>query len=131
MTHTAACYQPPEKNLAYEKDAVALPLERLRVDMVGQVYYFLVNEIVRIEAASSYSRLFFNNGKSVLVTRVLCRFEELLSGSGFIRVHRGHLINRNYILSCRSGTVSKICLMNGEEIPLAKRKRTVFRTVLG
>ncbi|MEQ1767700.1 MAG: hypothetical protein ABL859_09765, partial [Methylotenera sp.] len=38
----------------------------------------LFNEIVRIEASSNYSKLFFNNGKTLVVAKVLHWFEDQL-----------------------------------------------------
>jgi len=52
-----------------------------------------VNEIVRCEGERNYSRVFFADGSSVLVSRTLLDFDNLLVPHGFFRIHRSHLIN--------------------------------------
>src|SRR4029078_1531487 len=52
-----------------------------------------INSIVRIDAIHNYSKLFLNNGRSVVVSKVLKRMEALLEGKGFERIHRSHLVN--------------------------------------
>jgi len=52
-----------------------------------------VNEIVRCEGERNYSRVFFANGSSILVSRTLLDFDNLLVSHGFFRIHRSHLIN--------------------------------------
>jgi two-component system LytT family response regulator len=52
-----------------------------------------VNDIVRCEGERNYSRVFFANGTSVLVSRTLLDFDNMLVPHGFFRIHRSHLIN--------------------------------------
>lgn len=86
--------------------------------------------IVRIEANSNYSKLFFSNGKSLVVAKVLHWFETILAqapvaegGNDFIRIHRTHIVNKRFIQCYYSG---KVKLSNGEMIDVAKRKKTYF-----
>jgi len=51
-----------------------------------------VKDIVRCEGERNYSRIFFTNGNSVLVSRTLLEFDNLLAPHGFFRIHRSHLI---------------------------------------
>jgi len=52
-----------------------------------------VNDILRCEGERNYSRIFFKNGTSVLVSRTLLDFDNLLVSHGFFRIHRSHLIS--------------------------------------
>lgn len=56
-----------------------------------------VNEIIRAEANDNYTNIYLKNGKSFLVSKTLKHFDELLSEFDFIRVHKSHLINLQYI----------------------------------
>lgn len=51
-----------------------------------------VSDIIRCEGERNYSRVFFKNGSSVLVSRTLLDFDNLLVTHGFFRIHRSHLI---------------------------------------
>jgi two-component system, LytTR family, response regulator len=85
-----------------------------------------VDSIIRIEAISNYSKLYFANGKSLVVAKVLVWFEKQLVGQGFLRPHRTHLVNRIYISSYVNGNGGCINLHNGDMIEVSKRKKTGF-----
>ncbi len=52
-----------------------------------------IKDIVRCEGERNYSRVYFRNGKSILVSRTLLEFDNLLVPHGFYRIHRSHLVN--------------------------------------
>ena len=52
-----------------------------------------VKDIVRCEGERNYSRIFFTTGNSVLVSRTLLEFDNMLAPHGFFRIHRSHLIS--------------------------------------
>jgi len=67
-----------------------------------------VKDIIRCEGERNYSRVFFKNGTSVLVSRTLLDFDNLLVSHGFFRIHRSHLIslkNVNRYLKTDGGMV--------------------------
>ena len=52
-----------------------------------------VKDILRCEGERNYSRIFFKDGTSLLVSRTLLDFDNLLVSHGFFRIHRSHLIS--------------------------------------
>jgi two-component system, LytTR family, response regulator len=88
------------------------------------------NVLVRVEAISNYSKLFFANGKSLVVAKLLSYFEEQLSDTHFVRLHRSHLVNIRYIRSYDRSQSAEVTLVNNEILTVAKRKRTEFRRAL-
>jgi two-component system LytT family response regulator len=86
------------------------------------------NFVVRIEASSNYSRLFFANGKTLIVAKALRWFEQRINMQLFLRIHRTHLVNKNFINSYVNSHAVQVCMLNGERIQVAKRKRA---SVLG
>lgn len=94
-----------------------------------------INEIVRIEALSNYSKLFFANNKTLVVAKVLRWFEErlampshpaVLPADTFLRIHRKHLVNTTFIRQYLSGKGGKIELSSGERFDVSKRKKSDF-----
>ena len=85
--------------------------------------------IIRIEASSSYSKLFLTGGRTMVVTIVLKSLEEKLLGKGFVRVHRSHLINTACIQAYNTSNM-KIVLRNNEEIVISRRRSTDIRKKL-
>lgn len=85
-----------------------------------------VHSIIRVQSISNYSKLFFQNGKTLVVAKVLRWFEERLSEHRFMRIHRTHLVNGGYLRTYSSNNTVEIELMNGEKFTVARRKRNVF-----
>jgi two-component system LytT family response regulator len=56
-----------------------------------------VEDIVRCEAGGSYTIIFFANKKTITACKTLGEYEEELKPYGFVRIHRKHLINVQYI----------------------------------
>jgi two-component system LytT family response regulator len=105
------------KKLYRSERKIALP-ERKGLQLIPYA------EILRIEARSSYSRIYFSNGATLVVAKVLRWFETQLDANSFIRIHRAHLINRDYINQYSQG---KILLNNGVWLDVSRRKRTSFQ----
>jgi two-component system LytT family response regulator len=85
-----------------------------------------------VEAISNYSKLFFSNGKTLVVAKILAWFENLLESRGFVRLHRSHLVNRAFIKSICHRKTQVAVLLNNEEVSVAKRKKqAVKRALLG
>lgn len=78
-----------ESKEASSEATIALP------DMNGFVI-IKVKDIIRCEGERNYTRVFYKDGSSTLISRTLLEFDQLLVPHGFCRIHRSHLIN----LSC-------------------------------
>jgi len=88
------------------------------------------DKILRIEAISNYSKLYFTDGKTLVVSKVLHWFEGQLLGAQFIRVHRSHLINTEYISEYNKKGKQVITLKDNSFFTVARRKQTVVRRLL-
>lgn len=96
-----------QKNLSRSKEedpTIALP------DING-FSIIKVKDIIRCEGERNYSRIFFIDGKSVLISRTLLEFDNMLIAHGFFRIHRSHLIslrNVNRYLKSDGGVIEMI-----------------------
>ena len=97
--------------------------DRLLLPTSRGIEVIIIDKIVRIEASSNYSRLYFINGKTLVVAKLLRWFEGELSGADFFRTHKTHLVNKHFIVQYCTG---KVKLANGEYIDVAKRKKHFF-----
>lgn len=61
-------------------------------------FFFSPDEIIRLEASSNYTNIYLRNKKKMLTAKVLKEYALLLEPLGFVRTHRKHLVNRQYIL---------------------------------
>jgi len=102
------------------------PDQKIAVPTWEGLEFILIRNVVRIESSSNYSRLFFVNGESLLVTRQLKEFEEMLTPYRFCRVHNIHLINLQYVKKYVRGEGGSVIMENGDEIDVSRRKKDDF-----
>ncbi len=92
-------------------------------------YTLHVADIIRIQAISNYSKIYLNSQRSITVSKVLHWFEDQVCLSSFIRSHRSHLINRQFVKQYHSinnaGGVAYLC--NGEKINISRRRKQLFK----
>ena len=91
------------KNNIADKNLIStyrLPL----VDKKG-THHFMTNEIIRLEANNVYTTLYFESHPPFVVSKVLKIYEKLLKPYGFVRTHRSHLVNRQFIRYVTSDTI--------------------------
>ena len=106
-----------------QENKIAIPLN-------DGLEFIVIKNISRIESSSSYSRIFLTNGKTILVTKLLKEFEELLLPYRFFRVHNSHLINLNYIKKYLRGIGGQVLMENGDLIDVARRKKEEFISLI-
>jgi two-component system LytT family response regulator len=77
--------------------------------------------IIRIQAYSNYSRIYCSDEQyPITVAKVLQWFQNNLPQQDFIRTHRTHLVNKQYIEKKMGNCM---LLQNGETICISKRRR--------
>ncbi len=81
-----------------------------------------INTIVRIEASSNYSKIYFSTGTMLLTAKVLKWFEEKLPHQCFTRLHRSHLVN-NRFLQFHQNTGEAYEMQHGKIIQVSRRRR--------
>jgi two-component system LytT family response regulator len=82
-----------------------------------------INDIVRCQAEKSYTLIIMKDGSEILPSRNLGEYESILDDYGFIRVHRSHLINKNYIKRFIRGKISTLLMEDGTNIPISNSKK--------
>lgn len=102
-----------------QEDKIAVP--------TSEGFEFIqIKNIVHIESSSNYSKIFFADGKNLLVTKLLKDFEDLLLPYKFYRVHNSHLINLAFIKKYIRGEGGQVVLQNGDVVDVARRKKEEF-----
>lgn len=113
--------------MSYNND---MPVNMLLLPTASGLEIIDCLSLVRVEAISNYSRLFFANGKTLVVAKVLAWFEDQLSCKGFLRLHRSHLVNMQFIQKLNDVRNSIAILKNNENIPISKRKKQQCKMVI-
>jgi len=82
-----------------------------------------VDDIVCIDSDSNYSRLFFADGTSLLVSRTLKGFEDMLTSAGFLRVHHSHLVNIKKIRKYLKADGGYVVMSNGRKVSISRARK--------
>lgn len=86
----------------------------------GAVYPVQVARIIYIEGQRKRQLVHIEGQDApITLTRTMTELEEELSGEGFIRIHKGYLVNYRYIQMIDAG---EVVLTNGERLPVSRRK---------
>lgn len=94
-------------------------------------YRFLpLSEIIRFEADGNYVRIFLADKTSFLATRRLKEMQDLLEHEKFIRIHRSHIVNMNYIQQFHRSDGGVVFMDDGAEISVARAHRMALMKAL-
>ncbi len=85
-----------------------------------------IKDIIRCESDRNYTWIHFRDGPSLLATRSLKDFEELLVEYQFFRVHQSHLINLDCVKHYNRGRGGQVALSDGSQVDVARSKRDEF-----
>ena len=96
------------------------------IPYVGGICFVQPENIIRIEASSNYSKVYFSNAKPMMVAKVLHWFEDKLPQQMFARVHRSHLVNKMFMCQVNGVKNKMLLLNNGESIAVSRRKSGVL-----
>ena len=108
--------------------ATAPANHRFHVSTSEGLYFFSPEEIVRFEASRNYTYIHFTNRRPMLIAKVLGEYEEQLAGSGFVRTHRSHLINKQYITFIDGQ--GNIVMQDNSRVEISRRKKKEVMTEL-
>lgn len=89
-----------------------------------------IEKIIRCEADNNYTQFHILDGKSILVSKTLKDFQELLESQGFFRVHQSHLVNLNYVQKYMKGSGGLVVMEDGSHVDVARRKKEAFLEIL-
>ena len=99
------------------------PNERLALHSQDKIHIVNICDILRCESSVNYTEFHFVNDKKLLVSKTLKEFEDLLTDSGFFRVHQSHLVNTKFIKEYVKIEGGHLIMNNGNMIPVSTRKR--------
>lgn len=70
---------------------------RLALSLREGVQFLMPHEIIRCEAHGNYTKFYVIDNKQYFISKTLGDYDELLSAYGFVRTHKSHLVNKNFV----------------------------------
>lgn len=82
-----------------------------------------VKEIVHCKANDNFTDFHFVSKSKKMICRTLKFYEDLLSESGFLRVHKSHLINLEHVVKYTKGKGGQLTMSDGAVIEVSPAKK--------
>jgi len=101
-------------------------LTRLCLSTADGFEFIEVNEIVYCKAEGSYTSFKFKNNDSLLVSKHLKEYENLLKDQKFMRVHNSFLINLKEVKKYYKSDGGYILMNNNDPVSISRNKKDQF-----
>ncbi len=117
----------PSKKKLYENLVLNVEKNEIRDFKIGvpsteRVHFFMIEDILRLEADRSYTHIHLVAKKPFLASKTLKHFEDMLEDFYFIRTHKSHLVNPRHISRITSDHESLV-LSDGSIVEVSRRKK--------
>ncbi len=106
-------------------------LNKIAVPTQEGLLFYDINHIIRLEAQSNYTLIYFDDQPKMMASRTLKEFEEILPMDTFFRIHNSHIINLLFIKKYIRGDGGQVEMKNGDHILVSRRKKDEFLKLIG
>lgn len=106
------------------------PPKKIAIHTQEAMFFFDFDEIIRFEANSNYTFIYFVNGNKMLATKTLKEFEELLPEKQFFRVHHSSIIHLKYVRKYIKSDGGSIEMIDGAMVDISRRKKDDFLQII-
>lgn len=97
--------------------------DRIVLKDMENIFIIRIADIIHCEADGRYTRFYIDGReKPILVSTNLKEYEQLLSPSGFVRIHHSHLINLAHISRIDKVNLS-VHMSKEQKVPISVRKK--------
>jgi len=119
-----------ERYVALQEGYARQEFHRIALPVSDGLLFVEVAHIMLLEAEGAYTHVYLHDGSTLLVSKRLIFFEQVLGDRPFmIRVHRSFMVNFNHVTKY-SKAESLLSLDNGKTIPVPKEKKAEIEEAL-
>jgi len=99
------------------------PIKKLAVSTTENLTLLNIQDIMRCESKRNYTFIYMTGGKKLIASKTLMDYETILMNHGFLRIHKSHLININYMDKYIKSEGGYMLLLDGTKLPVSVRKK--------
>jgi len=103
-----------------------LTQQKMAIPTITGLNFVPVQDILRFEAKGSYTVIYLSGGETVMATRTIRDYEDVLPENIFCRIHNSHIINLSRIEKYQKGRGGIVLMEDGTTIEVAARRRDEF-----
>jgi two-component system LytT family response regulator len=85
-----------------------------------------MKDIMYCEASGSYTNFILSGNNIICSAKPIYEYDELLSGAGFIRIHKSYLVNLLHVKEYIRGEGGSVILSDNREVAVSRRKKDYF-----
>jgi two-component system, LytTR family, response regulator len=90
------------------------------------ISFVKMSDILRVEANGRYAKFYLLNKETIVVSKTLGDFEEILTSNQFFRIHDSSIINLNHVKKYIRGDGGTVVLSDNTELDVARRRKDEF-----
>ena len=97
---------------------------------VESLFIIDIDSIMRCQSENNYTTFYLDDQRKIVTSRTMKEYEEALSYPYFMRCHRSHMINLNFVDRFDKNDGGKIVMKDSAEVPLSRTFRDKFFELL-
>jgi two-component system, LytTR family, response regulator len=82
-----------------------------------------VKDVIHCRANDNFTDFHFLNKQKKMICRTLKFYEDLLGESGFLRVHKSHLVNLDHVVKYNKGKGGQLTMVDGAVIDVSPNRK--------
>lgn len=105
-------------------DTVQGQSNKVNVSADGKIYLLEPDEVVMLQSDKSYTTIYLECEKKILVSKTLKEVEKKFASNSFYRVHNSYLINLNHVKEYFKKMGGELILTNGLTASVSRNKKS-------
>jgi two-component system, LytTR family, response regulator len=97
--------------------------QKIVLKTTDQIHILSPNEIIHLESDGNYTKFYLVNKTTILVSKTLKDYEEILDKTNFIRIHQSHIVNMMYASRFDKRNGGFLILKDNTSLPVSTRKK--------
>jgi len=120
-------------NIANLLQNIKKPEVNQRIAVPGREGYEFIEagKIIYAQAEGSYTHVFLNDKRKLIISKTLSDIEEMLPAEHFQRIHHSTLVNLSHVTHLFKTDGGFVVLDNGEKLVVSKSKKDSLMERLG
>jgi two-component system LytT family response regulator len=98
-------------------------LQKIILPLLDGFEVVRIKDIIRCQANDNFTEFHFQDGSKELICRTLKFYEEILSDLDFVRVHKSHLVNLQYVKRYKKGKGGQLIMSDGSVIDVSNSRK--------
>lgn len=113
----------PSNTAQNGKTKIALPIHH-------GILIVEIKFIIHCQSDNSYTTFHCENQEKIIVSKSIAEFEDILSGKNFLRIHKSHLINLNFVKEYIRGKGGQVRMSDNTMIDVSPKHKAELLDLL-